>query len=589
MLLRITSKISYEYLFGWIDKFLAPVGIMAEQKMGLLLEELSKFPPDSYSTKLARDIVQICEEAQIHETIEEIFQNEGEYFFRYVIPWLPGKEVVNELIKLLGKMTIDNHPHIGSIASHLIDCDITDFEEEFTFQIKRIINLGDWNLTSKVIQSCERFISEDLGIFLLDKFNGEEDDLIAPIIHNSSTENILSNLKKMAESDLFVLSDSISKPLLIRFPESDLSDVFEFLIDADMLGYSPWSTLQSTISAYGSYDHISLLDLIPSDIQKRDKIRISNIKSVLKSRKESILNSESVPAKSFQNWIRYVIKDRKGFSETKLRGFYMGLKEGPHPSSIRQSILTEILKKPLQNVHHSRSPEDFPRGRNRWFNAMSSTGQLLGDWKYSDFKKRIDSAEQFITKNPHSPWGFYAFEILNHDRWELLRKFGISVGFLPYLEYSSLGLGLVDCKILDMNHVRNHDTIGGIQCCENLKIGFSKSALFCQSCEVQFANFDLSWENAKRNIRGDDLENASLGSITNATMIVDPDGEVVVSTNNEKITKLTKRKYQNHRQKVRQFMPYLPPRVWDHLAAMHADVEEMYGVSGDAMSRWGLE
>ena len=73
-----------------------------------------------------------------------------------------------------------------------------------------------------------------------------------------------------------------------------------------------------------------------------------------------------------------------------------------------------------KRVHFSRTPRHFPIDINRWYVAKMSMGFLLGDWNYSDFRKRISSAREFIIEKPYSPWGFYGFEILNNDRWEIM-------------------------------------------------------------------------------------------------------------------------------------------------------------------------
>jgi len=558
-----------------------------------LKELLQKARDDGYDTDVARNLVLECKEERVDEVIDAFFEHKGEYLFRNVIPWLPGKRVTKKLIQLLGRMDSEFQTHLSWIADHLLNSDISDDKEEFIEQIVRIIDIGNKNLTRGVMVSCNKFISEDLASILLSKIDDNGRYLVAPIIYNSSIDNITSNLKKIVGSGYSSrIRSKALEALLIRFNNEDLTEVFQFLKDSDLLGFMPWNidlsgSVFSTIMLHGSNHHLSLLDLFPEEIQKQNSVMVSNLKSILNSRDNSVLSSESVPVHIFDKWTEYVIKDRRGFSETRLRGFYMGLSKGPQPSHKRQFILSEILQKELQKVHFSRTPRHFPVDLNRWGIAKRSMGFLLGDWNYSDFRKRISSARKFIIEKPYSPWGFYGFEILNQDRWGLMRKHGIAVGLFPYLVQSDLGLGLVNCHIMDLNEMKDFESETEGKCCDNPSISVSRKAMNCQACGEQLANYELSWNDAKL-----ELQRSMLSSSENpidGKMEVDSDGDVVFSKNEKEIVKLTKRTYQNHRERMKQFMPYLPPPVRDHLAAMHADVEEMYGVSGDAMKRWGLD
>lgn len=558
-----------------------------------LEELLQKVRENGYNTDVARNLVLESKDEHVEEVIDTLFEHDDEYFFRYVVPWLPGKTVTKKLIQLLGRMEPEFQPHLSWITSHLLNIDISDYKNEFAEQITRILEINDKNLTRGVMNSCKKFISEDLGKILLSNLDENGRYLIAPIIYNSSINNIESNLKKIVDAGFRSrIRDKALEALLIRFNNEDLSQVFQFLMDNDLLGFMPWSfdlkrSVFSTILLHGSNHHLPLLDLFPKETQKQNSVMISNLKSILHSRDNSILSSESVPVHIFDKWTEYVIKGRWGFSETRLRGFYMGLSKGPQPSHERQFILSEILQKQLQKVHFSRTPRHFPIDIDRWYVAKMSMGFLLGDWNYSDFRKRISSAGEFIIEKPYSPWGFYGFEILNHDRWEIMRKHGIAVGFFPFLVKSYLGLGLVSCRILDINRIKDFESDAEIRCCDTPSISVSSKEMNCLSCGGQLANFELPWNDAKLQLQGSKISNSE--NLIEGEMGIDPDGDVIFSKNDKEVVKLTKRKYQNHRAKMKQFMPYLPPPVRDHLAAMHADVEEMYGVSGDAMRRWGLD
>jgi hypothetical protein len=561
--------------------------------MADLAELLQKVADDGYDTDVARNLVLECKEEHVDEVIDTLFEHEGEYFFRYVVPWLPGKGVTKKLIQLLGRMDSEFQNHLYWITDHLLNCDISDHKEEFIEQIVRILEIGDEALTRVVMDSCNKFISEDLANILLSKIDENVRYLVAPIIYNSSIKNIKSNLKRIVKSGYSSgIRSKALEALLIRFNNEDLTEALQFLKDNDLLGFRPWNhdlsgSVFSTIMLHGSNHYLSLLDLFPKETQKQNSVMFSNLKSILNSRDNSVLSSESVPVHIFDKWTEYVIKGRWGFSETRLRGFYMGLSKGPQPSNERQFILSEILQKELQKVHFSRVPRHFPVDINRWYVAKISMGFLLGDWNYSDFRKRISSAREFIIEKPYSPWGFYGFEILNQDRWELMRKHGIAVGLCPYLIQSDLGLGLVGCHILDLNRMKDFESDTERNCCDNPSISVSRKAMNCLACGEQLANYELSWNDAKLQLQRSIVSSSE--NLIEGEMVVDSDGNVAFSKNEKEIVKLTKRKYQNHRAKMKQFMPYLPPPVRDHLAAMHADAEEMYGVSGDAMKRWGLD
>jgi len=558
-----------------------------------LTKLLQEVADNEYDTAIARSIVLECKEENIEEVMEVLFQHEGEYFFRYVVPWLPGNVVVKKLIELLGRMNPDFHPHIYWIVRHLLNSEISGFEDEFMKQIKTIFNFDDRDLSQLVIESCNRYISEDLANYLLEHMGKDDDHFVDPIIHNSSIKNIKSNLEKIVASGCGLgFPNQVFETLLIRFYNEELTEVFQYLKDNDMLGRSPWKvdysgSVFSKIMLYGCNHHLSLIDLFPKEIQERESVMISNLKSVLNSRTNSIISSESVPVNVFDKWIEHVIKGRRGFSETKFRGFYAGLSEGAQPSHKRQFILSEILQKVLQKVHFSRVPEHFPVGTNRWHVARTSMGFLLGGWNHSDFRKRIASAKEYAIKKPYAPWGFYGFEILNQDRWELMRKHGLSVGLIPYLESSSLGLSFVSCKILDLNSRSDENEP---RCCEDTSISVSELSMNCKSCGTELADFQLSWGDAKKQVTSNVLkEQLESVPIVVGKLEINSDDEVIFSQNGKEITKVTKRKYLNSREEMKQFWSYMPIPVRDHLAAMHADVEEMSGIGGDAMKRWGLD
>ena len=560
--------------------------------MADLEELLQKVRDDGYDTDVARNLVLESKEDHIDEVIDALFEHEGEYFFRYVMPWLPGKSVTKKLIQLLGRMDSEFQSHLYWIADHLLNSDISEDKDDFIEQISRIIKINDDSLTRGVMNSCHKFISEDLAELLLSNLVNGEGVYVAPIIYNSSINNVIPNLKKLIDAECVSrFRNKALQPLLIRFKDEDLTEAFQLLKDNNLLRFprnlNLGSSVYTDIMLHGNSNHIPLLDLFPKEIQKKNPVMISNLKSILKSRKNSILTSESLPVHKFDKWTEFVIKGRWGFSETRLRGFYMGLSKGPQPSHERQFILLEILQKKLQKVHFSRVPNNFPIDLDRWYNAKMAMGFLLGDWNYSDFRKRISSAREFIIEKPYSPWGFYAFEILNQDRWEIMRKHGLSVGLIPYLVHSDLGLGLVSCRILDLNRIKDYESEEETKCCDNPSISVSQKSMSCLSCDKQLANFELSWKEAKLQLRSSIISSSE--NHIEGEMKIDPEGEVVFSKNEKEVVKLTKRKYQNHRKKMKEFMPYLPITIRDHLAAMHADVEEMYGVSGDPMKRWGLD
>ena len=84
--------------------------------------------------------------------------------------------VTKKLIHLLGRMEPEFQPHLSWITSHLLNIDISDYKNEFVEQITRVLDINDEDLTRGVMNSCKKFISEDLGNILLSNLdeNGKQ-------------------------------------------------------------------------------------------------------------------------------------------------------------------------------------------------------------------------------------------------------------------------------------------------------------------------------------------------------------------------------------------------------------------------------
>ena len=195
--------------------------------MADLEELLQKVRDDGYDTDVARNLVLESKEDHIDEVIDALFEHEGEYFFRYVMPWLPGKSVTKKLIQLLGRMDSEFQSHLYWIADHLLNSDISEDKDDFIEQISRIIKINDDSLTRGVMNSCHKFISEDLAELLLSILVNGEGVYVAPIIYNSSINNVIPNLKKLIDAEcVSCFRNKSLQPLLIRCKAEALTEAF---------------------------------------------------------------------------------------------------------------------------------------------------------------------------------------------------------------------------------------------------------------------------------------------------------------------------------------------------------------------------
>lgn len=564
---------------------------MSRSEMSDTLLEIAELEAQYISPELARKVVLSCETEDVVNVLETLLKCENNYFTRYILPWLPGKKTTSHLIDILETFNPDYCPHISNIIYCLLDSGIEGLEIEFTAVLKKLISFQDEELTEKVLPVCARFITEDLGDFLIENYDDELSGIVEAIIFNTSIEKVQQRIQSLSElGHEPIIRNPIFKSLLLQNPDQDLSDIFSMLLESDLLAYPSisWgngngSSIFMLLLQYGSSQHVNILDLIPDEVSLENGGLIQNLRVVLKSRHDSELSNSFIPLETFEGWEKFAIKDNRGFSETRLRGFYMGLKHGPQPFNTRQNILNEILNSTLCPIHSSRLRPDFPQGTGRWATAYHATFDLLGDGKYSDFRKRISTASKFIREKPHSPWGYYAYEILNMDRWEILSKVGLSIGLIPFIECSPHGVGLMECKIMALKNVNQGSDMP--KCCDAFYPRLTEEEMTCSNCHTSISNFSESWDEAKHRLGCDESE---VSSAVNLKLEGD-DSEFIITNSSGKETKLTQRGYQKLRAQLREFMPYLPKPSWDHLAAMHADIEEMAGISGDPIKRWGLD
>ena len=564
---------------------------MSHNEISDALLEIAGLEAQYVAPELARKVVLHSESEDVMNVLETLLKCENDYFMRYILPWLPGKKTTSHLIDTLETFNPDYRPHISNIIYCLLDSGIEGLEKEFTAVLKKLISFQDKELTEKVLPVCARFITEELGDFLIGNYDDELSGIIEAIIFNTSIEKVHERIQSLSElGHKPIIRNPIFKSLLLRNPNQDLSDIFTMLLENDLLAYPSISWENSNASSifmlllqHGSSHHVKILDLIPDEVSLENGGLIQNLRVVLNSRHDSELSNSFIPLETYEDWEKFAIKDSRGFSETRLRGFYMGLKHGPQPSNTRQKILNGILNSTLCPIHSSRLRPDFPRGTGRWSTAYLSTFYLLGDGKYSDFRKRISAASKFIREKPHSPWGYYAYDILNMDRWEILSKVGLSVGLIPFIECSPHGVGLLECKIMALKNVNQVSDMP--KCCDDFYPRLTEEEMTCSNCNTLISNFSETWDEAKHRLECDGMEESSPGNIK----LEGDDGEFKITTSSGKETKFTQRGYQKLRTQLREFMPYLPKPSWDHLAAMHADIEEMAGISGDSIKRWGLD
>ena len=560
---------------------------MSSEIVDGILQKMLEFHEDDPNcyipTKEQWILIENATEQDVSKIID-VFLNCNRIYMRYLVPWLPGKTVTEKLVEIIQNWSEIDYSYLGWVYSHLYDSDFSGFEEIIENSILEMAKSGKLEkANSGIFQSCPTFLSSDFGNHIMQLFDGSNENLIPWIIYSSTEKNIIPRIREIAEKlsppmvkDLFVT------PLLRRFPKSELSEIMILLFELELTVASllnPCEEILGKLVQMGTNHHLSILDILPEQFCKENQHLIANVRTILSMRENSTLGQSSIPIDLFEGWIRVAIKDSRGMTESNLRGYYMGLKEGPQPPNVRQKVLQDILQSILQTVHNSRVRDDFPHGSARWQIVKHKMQYLFGNNKFADFNKRISTVEKYIQKDPIKPWGYYAYNILNEDKWELLREYGPTVGLLPYLVCSKYGGGLVECKVIEWDS-SSCDT----QCCDNFLPLISENKLECANCKKILSDFNLSWKEALRNLN---CENQELR--INGKFEINSENEITATNAKGQTKKVSKKAYNNIRSDMKKYMTYIPKITWDHLAAMHADVEDMLGITGDSIKRWRLD
>jgi len=288
-----------------------------------------------------------------------------------------------------------------------------------------------------------------------------------------------------------------------------------------------------------------------------------------------ILERESKPLvfgnrlySEFDDWINFVIKDSHGFSITRFWGYSTRISDGPQSDSERIRILSEIVENNLtfsKNERINLSQRFIPK----WKSHFTDLQYLVGKGTYTDFggrRGRINNALKFISKKSYHPWGYYAYDILNKDRFHILHKYGISVGLIPVINRTNLK-GVFKCDVVNLfaNDTSFCDS------CEKTLIMPDSDGYYCYRCNQRIIQFNV----------GDSSHESYILS----------DEEFIIESNNSKDRgdkTLTNKETKELKKFLATFGPVIPVSIKDHLGPVRADADEMSGIGGDHNKRYGL-
>lgn len=368
-------------------------------------------------------------------------------------------------------------------------------------------------------------------------------------------------------------------PILFqRFPDQDWSSFWDLNgIDINSIHTLRSEQFADIIAKYGSENILLTLD----KFDQRDKTFeyfSERAKRMVFFRKENpITNEMKVVEKNYES-LKYLIKDNYGYSESRFYGFYMGLSKGAQPANIRRDILNEMITNPL----HYENGVAVNKGNNssgllgHWHKIFF----LLGNGNYSDWRKRISSAVEFMYAKPWHPWGYYAYDILNKDRLCLLRMYGPSVGILPIPRETNLP-GLISCDAVDIFRQEVNCPL-----CQSNRILPHSKGVQCWDCKELIVQYDTIEKPCDRFIstRFDQIEFDN--SIFGKVIPKDDSFCFEQSGTNDQITVKELKKMDRDLVKTGIVIPIF---IKNHLAAMYADTEEMVGVGGDSIKRHFLD
>ena len=368
-------------------------------------------------------------------------------------------------------------------------------------------------------------------------------------------------------------------PILFhRFPNQDWSTFWDLnAIEVNSIRTLTPNELADIIAKYGTDKTLRTLEKFDQS-DKTFEYCYERAKRMVIFRKENpIHNGMKVVEKNYES-LKFLIKDSYGYSESRFYGFYMGLSRGAQPTTVRRDILNEMITNPLYYENEVIvSKGNYHIGLQRQWHKIF---YLLGDGNYSDWRKRISSAVEFMYAKPWHPWGYYAYDLLNKDRLCLLRTYGPSVGILPIPRETNLS-GLISCDAVDIfsqkvncplcksNRILPHSE--GIQCwdCKELIVQYDMNGKSCD--EFVLTKFDQI-----------DFDKSIFGKVISK----DDSFSFEQSGDNEQITVKELKKMDRELVKTGIVIPIF---IKNHLSAMYADTEEMAGVGGDSIKRHFLD
>jgi hypothetical protein len=368
-------------------------------------------------------------------------------------------------------------------------------------------------------------------------------------------------------------------PILFhRFPNKDWSIFWDLNgIDINSIRTLTSNKLADIIAKYGTDQTLLSLDkFVLSD--KTFEYCYERAKRMVIFRKENPIPRGMKVVEKNYNSLKFLIKDSYGYSESRFYGFYMGLSRGSQPTTIRRDILNEMITHPLHYENGVIINKGYPHiGLQRQWHKIF---YLLGNGNYSDWRKRISSAIEYMYAKPWHPWGYYAYDILNKDRLCLLRTYGPSVGILPIPRETNLP-GLISCDAVDIFGQEVNCPL-----CKSSRILPHSEGVQCWDCKELIVQYDIIGkpcdEFAFTRFNQIDFEKSIFGKVVSQgdSFSFEQSGD------NELISVKELEKMDRNLVKTGIVIPIF---IKNHLAAMYADTEEMAGVGGDSIKRHFLD
>jgi len=558
---------------------------------------------DGFYTEVARHISLNYKDEIANLIIDTILSNPnegiGSWYLDSICSTIQSKYMTQTLISNL-------RHSLGSkeIFSSIVNClQGRDLSEKDTTNLMSILSLceKDEKYFELIETLCFSLHYESKAIdpnILINIVNNQKWDRVPQKILKSIFWNVeFSKIAELLDTIIF-FDDGVGKKtfeliegdfvhyfdiLLERFPNNNWTELWDEL---DIVNIEDWKD-------YWWLEPGDIIDLIAKEGNSNQLQLLENYKNIdeglsycVERAKQMILARDARPLveggkiiTKTKDTLKYLIKDHRGYAKSRLYGFYMGLSKGAQPDSVRRGILDDLIVNPPQYDNNVLvDSRNLLTIKKRFYHRIY---YLIGDGTYSDWNKRIISAEKYINEKPWHPWGYYAFDILNRDRLCVLKKYGPSIGLLPIVRKTNIE-GMIKCDIINIfdtssehcplcksGYILPHPN--GVKCwsCDEIITQYSNNNSVCDSFEAsEFDNY-----NFKGKIFGK----------------LDNEGDELSYISQDHIESVTKKQIAKMEIDISKIGIFIPIYINDHLAPMYADIEEMSGIGGDSAKRHDLK